>query len=217
MGPFMIHSNLTWCWTWCSNHKGWTVSKYISILFTKSAFEILTLYRQQFSFSTDEWMFVRNRKCFIAVQTWIFSLLIHANCSTTWATRPRPQLPHVLKGVLGSCNHLTTGYFVYKIDFYHKHVHITSSEIYETALNQCHRVSDEDTVGTHIDDKHPIVQWHLQVCICLTHWPLGDLNEILDRQFFKLISVNGGWGIFGEIASDECHWTLLTISPQWFR
>ena len=34
----------------------------------------------------------------------------------------------------------------------------------------------------------------------LTHWPLGDLNKILDKSFFKLILVIDGWGISCDIA-----------------
>ena len=34
----------------------------------------------------------------------------------------------------------------------------------------------------------------------LTHWPLGDLDKILDKSFFKLILVIDGWGISCEIA-----------------
>ena len=36
--------------------------------------------------------------------------------------------------------------------------------------------------------------------VCLTHWPLGDLNLILGRQFLMLTLVNDGWGISYEIA-----------------
>ena len=34
----------------------------------------------------------------------------------------------------------------------------------------------------------------------LTHWPLGNLNEILDMEFCKQILVIDGWGISSEIA-----------------
>ena len=34
----------------------------------------------------------------------------------------------------------------------------------------------------------------------LTHWPLGNLNEILDMSFFKQILMISGWGISCEIA-----------------
>ena len=34
----------------------------------------------------------------------------------------------------------------------------------------------------------------------LTHWPLGNVNVILDNQFSSLYQVIDGWGIFNDIA-----------------
>ena len=46
----------------------------------------------------------------------------------------------------------------------------------------------------------------------LTHWPLGDLNEILDKKsILKLIIVIDGWGVV-KMPSDEWHRTLLMTS-----
>ena len=45
----------------------------------------------------------------------------------------------------------------------------------------------------------------------LTHWPLGDLNKILEKYFFQLISVIGGWGIFHEIA---LRWMPLDLTDD---
>ena len=54
----------------------------------------------------------------------------------------------------------------------------------------------------------------------LTHWPLGDLNEILVLvAIFKLISVTWlsmlRYSIPCKITPDECHWTLLMASQYW--
>ena len=43
----------------------------------------------------------------------------------------------------------------------------------------------------------------------LTHWPLGDLNKILDEVNFKLFSVTNGWGISCKIA---LRWMLLDLT-----
>ena len=40
----------------------------------------------------------------------------------------------------------------------------------------------------------------------LTHWSLGDLNEVLDKYIFKLVLVLGGWGMSCDIA-----WRWMTL------
>ena len=50
----------------------------------------------------------------------------------------------------------------------------------------------------------------------LTHWALGDLNEILEKPF----SSQSLWlmaEILVKLPSGDCHWTLLMISEDWFR
>ena len=49
----------------------------------------------------------------------------------------------------------------------------------------------------------------------LTHWPLGYLNEILERWFSSLL-ING-WVYLIKLASKECCRTLLVISQHWSR
>ena len=44
-----------------------------------------------------------------------------------------------------------------------------------------------------------------------THWPLGVLNKIFGKVIFKFIYVNGGWGIFYEIAS---RWIPLDLTDD---
>ena len=51
----------------------------------------------------------------------------------------------------------------------------------------------------------------------LTHWPQGNLNEILDKwssSFFLWLMSEVS---LIKLSSDECHWTLLTLSQHWFR
>ena len=48
-----------------------------------------------------------------------------------------------------------------------------------------------------------------------THWPLGDLNEIL--VFYKAILVVDSWGMILKLPSDECLWALRVLSQDWFR
>ena len=40
-----------------------------------------------------------------------------------------------------------------------------------------------------------------------THWPVADLNEILDKVILKLILVIDGWAEVSlvKLPSDECH------------
>ena len=45
----------------------------------------------------------------------------------------------------------------------------------------------------------------------LTHWPLGDLNKILEKIIFKLILVTDGCDISSEIA---LRWTSLELSDD---
>ena len=56
-----------------------------------------------------------------------------------------------------------------------------------------------------VRDTHSWDQTHL------THWSLGNLNEILDNELFKLISVINGWGTSGEIAT---RWLSLDFSDD---
>ena len=51
--------------------------------------------------------------------------------------------------------------------------------------------------------------WNV-VCL-LTHWPLGDFNLILGPVIFKLILVNGGWGISYQIA---LRWMPLDLTDD---
>ena len=52
---------------------------------------------------------------------------------------------------------------------------------------------------------------YIRYPLMLTHWPLGVLNKILGKVIFKLILVNGGWGIFYEIAS---RWIPLDLTDN---
>ena len=62
-------------------------------------------------------------------------------------------------------------------------------------------ITDFRYVITYIWLQHMFLWCVINISILsLTHWPLGDLNEILAKQFFKIISVIGGWSIFCEIA-----------------
>ena len=53
--------------------------------------------------------------------------------------------------------------------------------------------------------------------MCLTHWPLGDLNAILKMQFSILFYWLVSSDLLMIIPPDECHRTLLMISQGWFR
>ena len=53
--------------------------------------------------------------------------------------------------------------------------------------------------------------------VLITHWLLGGLCEILDKVIlnwcqFMMVGVP-----LVELPSDECHWTLLIMSPDWVR
>ena len=56
-----------------------------------------------------------------------------------------------------------------------------------------------------VRDAHSWDQTHL------THWSLGNLNEILDNGLFQLISVINGWGTSGEIST---RWLSLDFSDD---
>ena len=45
----------------------------------------------------------------------------------------------------------------------------------------------------------------------LTHWPLGDFNDILDGIIFKINLEIGGWGISCEIA---LRWISLYLTDD---
>ena len=61
------------------------------------------------------------------------------------------------------------------------------------------------------DDKD---QWHNMASLGyneLTHWPLGNLNEIFRHVIFKQILVIDGWGISCEIA---LRWMWLNLTDD---
>ena len=51
----------------------------------------------------------------------------------------------------------------------------------------------------------------------LTHWPLIDLNKILDKEFSSQIPWLMAEVYLEKLLSDGCHWILLMISQHWFR
>ena len=51
--------------------------------------------------------------------------------------------------------------------------------------------------------------------ICVTHWPLGDLNEIFDQVIFKQGFVISGWGISPEIALRWMSLDLIDDKSTW--
>ena len=63
------------------------------------------------------------------------------------------------------------------------------------------------------DSQHVDTHWSwpgCHACSGLTHWPLGDLNEILEKWFFKVMLVIGGWGISCEI--NTLRWLSLDLT-----
>ena len=66
-----------------------------------------------------------------------------------------------------------------------------------------------DRVSKHAFVKTVPYMCHKTCLLTLTHWPLGDLNEILDKQFLNWFQWLVAEASFVKLPSDECHWTLL--------
>ena len=49
----------------------------------------------------------------------------------------------------------------------------------------------------------------------LTHWPLEDLIEILEKLFYANYVIDEVFLV--KLPLHEFHWTLLMISQYWFR
>ena len=55
------------------------------------------------------------------------------------------------------------------------------------------------------------------VLVALINWPLGGLNEIVDKQISSLFPWLMAELSLVKLPSGECHWTLLMTTQHWFR